>query len=167
MLKVFLQQWLLKNRGSDLLRCRKNVVVYQKWQIIKGWVWGPRKQKLKIQICCSINYPNTFWLLANSHLWLRCVKYLHNSQRNLNFRIAWTLLSTPEGNFGVYFTVRIFISQQPTQFCSPTNQPTQKACCFSDFIIYDRSLTVLVSIPLSVYGYTHTLGTVNVFKSLY
>lgn len=94
-----------------------------------------------------------------------CVKYAHNSLWSLHFRIAWTLLSTSEGNFCVYFIVPIFMSQQPIQFCSPTNQPTETACicptaAYLTFlwciIMYGRSVSVSLSIPVSVYGYTHS-----------
>lgn len=47
MLKAFLQQWLLKNMGSDLLRCRKNVAAYQKQQKIKGESLGLKKTEIK------------------------------------------------------------------------------------------------------------------------
>lgn len=93
------------------------------------------------------------------------MKYAHNSLWRLHFRIPWTLLSTPEDNFGVYFTVPTFMSWQPTQFCTPANQPTQTACICPTVAflillrcptIYDRSVTVSFSVPVSVHGYTHT-----------
>lgn len=155
MLKAFLQQWLLMNMGSDLLRCRKTVVAYQKWQIISGREWGPRKQKLKL-ICCNINYPNTLWLLANSHLWLTCVKYAHNSLWSLHFTIARTLLS-------ILKIILMCISHYPFLWVgSFVVQPISlylSYCCFSDFIMMDQNIEQIcycVTQCMDIYTHTHT-----------
>lgn len=73
-----------EQHGKWPAKVQKNVFAYQKPQIIKESL-GPKKKiktVIKTQTHGSINYQNTFQLLAKSHLWLTCVEYNHNSLWN-------------------------------------------------------------------------------------
>lgn len=75
-----------EQHGKWPAKVQKNVLAYQKPQIIKEESLRPKKKiktVIKKQTHGSINYRNTSQLLAKSHLWLTCVEYIHNSLWNL------------------------------------------------------------------------------------